>query len=232
MGVLYNPKTITDGLMLCLDAGNKKSYSGTGTTWNDITGNNRNATLINSPTFNSNFGGYLNFVDTSLQYATIANIGNLSRWTIEAWFRLTTGLTNKVASIITNQYDGVNKLNFTIGTNNSPINYNLATGFFDGSWRSITGMVPSTNIWYHAVGTYDGTTVRQFINGSANGGTLTYSGTPQSGGQIRLMTRWDDLSTSANYINGDLATVRIYSSALSSDQIVQNFNANRSRFGI
>lgn len=232
MAFIHSPKIITDGLVLCLDAGNNKSYPGSGTTWRDLTGNNRNATLVNTPTFNSNFGGYLNFADTSLQYGFISNIGNLSVWSVEAWFRLTTVLTNKITSIVANQYDLVNKLNFSIGTNNAPTNYNLTTGFFDGNWRTVAGMVPVTNIWYHVIGTYDGTTIRQFINGQSDGGTLTYSGTPQSGGEIRLMRRWDSTAVSSNYVNGDLSIVRIYSYAMSTGQIIQNFNALRSRFGV
>jgi hypothetical protein len=39
MGIAYNPRTITDGLVLCLDAANSKSYPGSGTTWTDLSGN-------------------------------------------------------------------------------------------------------------------------------------------------------------------------------------------------
>ena len=45
MGISYNPRTITDGLVLCLDAGNPKSYPGSGNTWSDLSGNGYNFTL-------------------------------------------------------------------------------------------------------------------------------------------------------------------------------------------
>lgn len=140
--------SFASSLMVHLDAGVNASYPGSGSTWYDLSGNNRNATLFNTPTYNSGFGGYFNFLDSSLEYATIPNIGNISTWTVEAWFRLTTALTSKVSSIVTNQFDLVSKLNFSIGANNQPTNANLTSGFFDGNWRNVTGTAVSTATWY------------------------------------------------------------------------------------
>lgn len=223
---------ITNGLSVYLDASNASSYPGTGTTWTDLSGNSNNATLINTPTYNSNFNGYLNFNTASLQYATIPNIGDLSNWTIEGWFRLTTSLTGQVTSIIANQYNLATKLNFSLGTNNAPGSYNLAAGYFNGAWRNTTGVAASTGIWYQAVGTYDGSVIRQYVNGTASGGTLNYVGTSQSGGEIRLMRRWDSALTSGNLVNGDLSIVRIYDRALTASEISQNFNADKAKYGL
>ena len=58
MATDYNHSIVTDGLVLCVDAANTKSYPGSGTTWTDISGKNHNGTLINGPTFSSdNMGG-------------------------------------------------------------------------------------------------------------------------------------------------------------------------------
>lgn len=51
------PKIVSEGLVLYLDAANSKSYSGTGTTWTDLSGNSNNATLVNGPTYSSLNGG-------------------------------------------------------------------------------------------------------------------------------------------------------------------------------
>jgi hypothetical protein len=140
-------------------------------------------------------------------------------------------LTNKVSALVTNQFDLVNKLNFSIGTNNAPSNYNLTVGFFDGAWRNVTGFVPELNTWYQVVGTYDGSVLRQYVNGSASGGTLNYVGTPQSGGEVRIMRRWDSLATSTiNYIDGDVGIVRIYNTALNSSEILSNYDEIKSRY--
>jgi hypothetical protein len=70
------------------------------------------------------------------------------------------------------------------------------------------------------------------VNGQASGGTLNYVGTPQSGGEIRLMRRWDDTLTASNFVDGDLAIVKVYNEALSGTQILQNFNADKSKYGL
>ena len=61
MATLYSPKIVTNGLVLCLDAGNNKSYPGSGTTWNDLSGNNNTGSLVNGPTFTGSFGGSVAF---------------------------------------------------------------------------------------------------------------------------------------------------------------------------
>jgi hypothetical protein len=223
------PSIVTSGLTLMFDAGYLPSYPRTGNTVNDLSGNNSNTTLFNSPTFSLSNIGILNFSDTSLQYGLTPNLGNLSQWTVESWFKLDSLLTGKVTSIISNEYDGSN-LNFSIGTNNTPTNSNLAVGFYNGAWRSTTGFVPTTNVWYQVVGTYDGSTIRQYINGVASGGTLNYVGTPTSGGGVRLMRRWDDTATSSNFVNGKLAIAYVYNRALSSTEVLQNYNSLSPRF--
>ena len=220
----------SSNLLVYLDSGNSSSYPGTGTTWFDLEGASNDATLINSPTYNSSYQGILQFDDVSLEYATIPNLGNLSQWTVEAWFRLSTALTGKVTSIVANQFDLTDKLNFSIGTNNAPANRNIAAGFYDGSWRTTTGFVPQVGVWYQVVGTYDGSVIRQYVNGAASGGTVNYVGTPQSGGEVRLMRRWDEALVSTNLVDGDLAIVKIYNSALSAGDVLTNYNSTFSRF--
>ena len=213
-----------------LDSGDVSSYPGAGSTWFDLQGNDNNATLFNSPTYSASYQGILQFDDASLEYATIPDLGNLSEWTVEAWFRLTSPLTGKVTSIISNEFDLDDKLNFSIGTNNAPANLNLSVGFYDSAWRTTTGVVPQVGVWYQVVGTYDGSVVRQYVNGVASGGTVNYVGTPQSGGEVRLMRRWDETAIQSNLVDGDLAIVKIYDEALTSGQVLSNYNSTYTRF--
>ena len=207
---------------------NATNYSGSGSTWTATNGSS--ATLFNTPTYVSASPTYFNFSPTSLKYATVPNIGSLSNWTVEAWFRLTSSLSGYVTSVVCNQFNLSTSLNFSIGTNNSPANYNLCVGFYDGSWRTTSGFSPSTNIWYHIVGTYDGNTVNQYVNGTINT-FLNYTGTPTSGGEVRIARRWDEpASVSSNMFPGDIGLVRIWNSALSAAQVSTLYAQNSSRF--
>lgn len=75
MGTSYNPPIVTDGLVLCLDAANKRSYPGTGTTWSDLAGAN-DGTLTNSPTFSSDNSGKIIF-DATNEKVVIPSTDNL-----------------------------------------------------------------------------------------------------------------------------------------------------------
>ena len=71
MGCSSGPDIIQDGLVLCVDASNSRSYPGTGTTWYDLSKNKYNGTLINTPTFVSDEGGsyfYFNGTDERVDF--------------------------------------------------------------------------------------------------------------------------------------------------------------------
>lgn len=222
----YEP-IVTSGLVFCVDAGFSVSYPQKNSTWRDVSESGNDATLVNTPTYNSS--GFLTFSDTGSEYATATNLGDLSNWTVEAWVKFSKSLSGKVSSVICNQFDLSSKLNFSIGTNRAPTSYNICVGYFNGAWRNTNGFAPSLDTWYHIAGTYDGTTITQYVNGSSNT-TLNYTGTSQSGGEIRLMRRWDGTVTSGNLVDGDLGIARIYDRALSAAEILQNYNAQSARF--
>ena len=83
MSLFHNPNMITNGLVLCLDAGNTKSYPNTGTTWTDLSGNSNTGTLTNGPTFNSyeartNGNLYSNAVTNAYYTASFVTTGSSS----------------------------------------------------------------------------------------------------------------------------------------------------------
>jgi len=217
---------VTANLVLNLDAGLTSSFSGN-TTWRD-TVNGLSFTLSGTPTFSSNNGGYLNFVPGSSQYAYSSNqgFGNLSRWTVEAWHYFTNTSSGGLPCILTEQYPGgTSKINFSLGSDTTG---GLQNGFWDGSWHATSPYTLSTNTWNHIIGTYDGTTIKLFVNNTLVQ-SATYVGTSTSSqGGIVLMRRWDN----AEYWGGRLGVVRIYNTAFSNVQIDQNYQAVRSRFGI
>jgi hypothetical protein len=87
MGIFRGPNIVRSGLALALDAADKNSYRGTGTTWKDLSGNAYNGTLTNGPTFSNINGGTIVFDGTN-DYVSIpsnSNFNNGNNITVEAW---------------------------------------------------------------------------------------------------------------------------------------------------
>jgi hypothetical protein len=213
----------TTNLLLKLDAA---TYSGSGA-WVDSIGS-KSFTLNGSPTWSSSIGGgSFNFVPASSQYASSAtSLASQSTWTVEAWHYYDGTNSGGSPCMITEQYPGsTGKINFSLGTNTLT---GLQNGFFDGGWRVTTAYSLTAGNWYQIVGTYDGSTIKLYVNSSLVLST-SYTGTSStSAGGIVLMRRWD----SAQYWGGKLGIVRIYNGDIGSTAITQNWNANRARFGL
>jgi Concanavalin A-like lectin/glucanases superfamily len=219
---------VSAGLQLYLDAGNPASYPGSGSTWTDLVAA-KAFTLYNSPAYSSNNGGYLNFDPASSQWASATSLpSSLTTWTVEAWHYYAG--TNSAGSpcIVTEAFAG-GPINYTVGncTDSSP---NVQVGYWDGSsfHATPTGTVLTVGQWYQVVGTYNGTANQLYLNGAFVSSTASASVPGSSGVGIYLMSRWDN----AQYWGGRLGIVRIYNAALTTEQVTQNFNANRSRFGL
>jgi hypothetical protein len=219
---------ISTGLQLYLDAGNPTSYPGSGTTWTDLVAANA-FTLNNGPTYSANNGGYLTFDPTSSQYADGSSLANnLTNWTVEVWHYYTGTNTSGSPCILTELYFS-NPINFTLG-NTQDTSPNLQAGYFYGGWAATpSGYTLTPGNWYHIVGSWDGTTIKLYVNGQVV--TSDTPGLPPSsrgGNGIRLMGRWDN----ADWWGGRLAVVRIYDTALDLAGVTQNYAADRARFGL
>ena len=229
---LQNPAPlvfISAGLVFHLDAGNTASYSGSGSTWNDLAGSGLTTTLFNSPTYSSDNGGYLSFDPSSSQYGkTSASLSELTRWTVEIWhyYSATNGSGNPC---ILSEVWSNTPINFTIGSAAFGGNTTLQAAYFNSIWyyTAANYSLPSVG-WYHIVGTYDGTTIKLYIN-NVSTRTQASAGTVGSSGLgIHIMRRWD----TGNYWGGRISIVRIYSRALTSTEITTNYDASKARFGL
>ena len=218
--------------VLYLDAGNPSSYPGTGTTWTDIIGG-KQFNLINGPTYDSGNGGKIRFIAGSQQYAKCnTSLSTLDTWSVGVWHYYTGQNTGASPCIVTEVFPGLtNKINYIIG-NGSDTSPDLQTGFFNsGWWVTANGYTLTPNNWYYIVGTYDGPTLKLYVNNTLIN-TTYYDEPPiplSSQGGIYLMSRWDSVPN--QLWDGYLATVQIYNKALNSGQIAGIWNATKNRFG-
>jgi hypothetical protein len=90
MGVGYNPKIVTNGLALCLDAANRKSYSGSGSIWRDLSGNSNNGSLLNSATFSNENGGTIVLTNANSNVNCNGFTFNNPNLTFNCWAKVNT----------------------------------------------------------------------------------------------------------------------------------------------
>ena len=237
MAVGYNPRIVTDGLVLALDAGNRKSYPGSGNSWRDLSGRGNTGTLTNGPTYSSSNGGsivldgtndHINFGSSS-----DANFGT-GDFAVECWF-FDSGTTQAYAGLVVNgQSGGSDTTAFQFGkggntdgegrTNRIEFVRGLANGSF-AIYDSVNTLQPNT--WTHMIATRIGTTVKLYTNG------VEVDSMTDSGSYSNTALRVGINRGAQVYWSGRVSNVRIYKGkGLTAAEISQNFNATRSRFGI
>jgi hypothetical protein len=210
----YTGGIVTNGLVLNLDAAKVDSYPGTGTTWRDISGNNNNGTLVNGPTF-SGIGKQAAIVfDGVDDYVSIPDI-NFTAATIDIW-------------VYINVYGAAGTV-FVYQSSNGFEVWSDLTGFIRYNKNPSVGLTSGSgftrNSWNNIVATSDGTVNRLYLNniniGSTNGGIFD-----NTNGDIRIS------GYNSYMVNGRCPMLKLYNRALSADEVSQNFNALRGRYGI
>jgi hypothetical protein len=220
---------ITSGLVLNLDAGNAASYPGTGTTWTDLSGNGNNATLVNGTSYSSTSGGTMVF-DGINDYASISNSTYLdlpnNNNTMEFWVNSNQLNNNDIISHRWNCYGAAYNPTYASGyvAGKLSIYYNIG-GFLAVS----TTTTPIIGQWYHLVGTYDGSVMKIYLNGILEN-TRSVSGNIEQNESGLSVGSYDGVPTEFA-ANGKISIVRYYHKALSATEVLQNFDATKSRYG-
>ena len=256
MGTNYNPKIVTNGLTTYYDPANSKSYPGTGTAVYDLSSANQNGTMYNGSTYSSDdagtfvFDGVNDYVatntsTTSRTYSawTVNGVNNYpTEKTIEVWVR-TSDTSGLIVSRpwnsqgIYNYRIGASSLIVQVGGDNST-NQAKSVSFSsiaDGAWHQLVFFMDKTNIGVSVDGASTFTqSAHNFTSGSlAHGG---YSPNGDINIPTAIMTlfpyggAWG--GNTGFSITGSTAIFRQYNRVLSQDEIKQNFNATRGRFGI
>lgn len=234
MGLSHSPQIVTDGLVLQLDSGNKKSYSGSGTDINDRSTSGYNATLVNGAAYDATdksitLDGTNDYIDLGADKVISTSGG----WTVDSWIKFDTipGSWNNVTSpgnFIGSDSISYNSWYWSVLSGKLAL-WNRSPGFW--AYGSTT---LQADTWYNAalVSYDDDVTYQMYLNGVAEGGdhttaswTSTYSGLT-----IRYMGRGN--SSNVRQVDGKIPLTRAYNRALTSDELLQNYNALKSRFGL
>jgi len=230
MGLVHNTNVVTDGLVGCWDAGNRRSYPGTGTTWTDLVLQNAGS-MSPSPTFESDKAGVMSFDGTD-DIVTINSSTELSALTtgdfsFEAWVNVVDAddVPNRYVCVISLVNAGLILMGHSypagkagvglLVPHTNPSRENLGTGFTSASF--------SYGEWVHVACTRTGTTYSTYING-VGGVSTTENG-------------WWDVPDwkigrgySTHYFYGDMGAIRIYNRVLTDAEILQNYEATKPRF--
>jgi hypothetical protein len=218
MAFNYSPKTVTDGLVLYLDAANPNSYVSGSSTWIDLSRNNLNGTLTNGPTYNSSNGGVIIFDGTN-DYVNCGNssVLDLTDITISVWYK-TTATGNQILvgkSYLTSYYLNVapSANSFSLWTNGTSLGSGTITTLGNGNWHNVVGTMSGVNKKVY----YDGALA------NSGTGTSNIDSNPLYIGSSPV---------NAAIFNGSIANVLLYNRALSIEEVQQNFNTTKTRFGL
>jgi len=191
------------------------------TIWRDVSGQGNNGTLFNSPAFSSTNSGSIVFNGTN-QYVA-GGIATINSWSMCLWY-LSTDITSQAVFYPFSGTTTASGLGFGGTFDASTVN---RWYFFDGTNASFSSAntAVTTNVWYNLVVTKSSTTYNLYTNGTLS---LTGIGVDLALTQYNLGRRGDAVW----YARGNIAQASIYNRALTADEVSQNFQALRGRFGI
>jgi len=224
-GILFasnNLQIVKDGLRLYLDAALISSYPGSGTTWTDLSTTSNTTTLLNGPVYSAADGGKISFDGTN-DYATTTNtVGSVSAWTISAWINK----PNTQRCYILNNSGTVY---FGLEIYETAVYANIGNNIYSETLYNING-------WQHIVFVYDGSLtgnsnrLKVYINSVL--GSSTYVGTVPSSQDPSSVFAIGRRHWTNGFSKFDISQLLMYNRALSASEVVQNYNAIRSRYAI
>ncbi|MGA1050053.1 MAG: LamG domain-containing protein, partial [Minisyncoccia bacterium] len=229
------PTIVQDGLVLHLDAGNPASYTGTGTTWTDLSGNNNNGTLVNGPTYNSANGGSL-VVDGVDDYIITTRLSN-------------TGNSNSSQSYcLWVKPDDTNGNILSMSSSNPQGSWNMppiaaSSSRFRGKfWSNQYLNATSTYVnsqWYYVclIFSYNSVTAnayqRLYVNGDLNSEQTNITYSASGSNNFLFFGQQNPGADNAGMFKGSYGSIQIYTNkALTAEEVQQNFNATKGRFGL
>jgi hypothetical protein len=234
----YGPQIVRNGLILALDAADKNSYPGSGATWTDLSGNGYNGTLTNSPTFSNSNGGSIIFDGTNDYTSTSLDLSwnNTNSVSISMWIK-TGNLSQSKGFLGTGNFEWQFRQGQYAGANSDLVfvYWDNSGGHTNGSIPSMSGFFDDTN-WKHLTMTWNnsnstilfyknGTQIFSQVYGNPSANRVS-SELMQIGGNVYS---WDGVGA---YWNGSFSNIQTYNRTLSATEVLQNYNATKTRFGL
>ena len=218
---------VQDSLLLNLDSTASGSYSGSGNTWTDLSGQGNHGTINGATYTSAEDAFYFDGYNDRVGCGDITGF-NTNKLTLEAWVNVNsfTGNDGDTTGFIIQ--GGGTSLDFDLQTIKSGSTNKF--NFRIGSSTNISSGSVSTDTWYHLLATYDGSSMEFYLNNSSVG-TNSSTETFQNTRNVEL-GRYPVASENAFQLDGYLSVVRIYNDVLTSDEREKNFNAYRERFGV
>lgn len=242
----YNngPRIVTDGLTLCLDAANPKSYVSGSNSWVDLVNNIRTGSLVNGPTYTSSFGGSIVFDGTddivSLPTSSWTYFDNRASWTVCSWARLNTGLLwYNAYPIFGNDDSGSNSSYIAISGGSQYrdwffLRWYIATNVYmsGDNFPIYAGRYYHLSVVFYSVGTgFTDGRIEMYINGS-----LAYTtNSQQTNGvstYLALARGWNISQKYYSRFSGRISSFMFYNRRLSASEVLQNYTATKGRFGL
>jgi hypothetical protein len=233
-----NGKIITNGLVLALNAADRNSYPGSGTTWNDLSGNQFNSTLTNSPTYSSNNGGLI-VLDGTNDFISIPGNTTIysSDFTWQSFHYIRQGNGSDLDAM---WWSEAGTKNFLTGYRNT----NIVNSYFRIDTSATVYQSPSIGIQSNGLGSNAPVSKRWLLTTMVKSGTTFYLYWNDA---VLMWTvtisNWIISSPSQAIAFGakeggtfptamDVGSLLMYNRALSTSEITQNYNAQRSRFNL
>jgi hypothetical protein len=229
MALQHSSSIVTRGLVFCIDAGNPRSYIGSGTAVKDISGNDNTGTLLNGVGYSAdNLGSFVyDGVDDSMTFSNSNNIAITGDMSILAWVNITNFTTYRgiVAKTVTSSIPAPYDFYTQLGSGKLTLLRGNGTAY-----TTVTSTAaPATGVWQHIAVTMIGTSVVHYLNATANGtGTLSTTIGNDATQPLYVGYRVDGTTK----MLGNYGSLQIYNIGLTATQILQNFNAQRGRYGI
>lgn len=193
-----------------------------GSTITDLGSGSHNGTLNGSPTSaQGQIGQAMSFTAASSQYINGATVGNYPVWSIAAWINYS-GAQSNDACIFTDIFTSAHvQYCMGFGTDLNGGTNEIGVGFYNSGWSAVSATI-SASTWTHCIGTYDGTTLKLFVNGSLVNSTSVTATPGTDGSGFRVGRRWD----SGVYYSGLIDEVRFYNFALGTSDIAALYAFN------